>query len=95
MIDNWLYSHRILHAYDYRIQLNRNAMYCDFYVPHKDIYIEFWGLMNDVDYRMRRKQKEQFYRDFNLKLINLTDYEMTIYSDYLKQEFNRFGYTIR
>jgi hypothetical protein len=69
-IDNWLFEHGILHAYEYPIPGTKR---CDFFIPMKGssgIYIEFWGLQNKV-YLANKKLKQEIYRKNKLQLIEV------------------------
>lgn len=46
IIDDWLYSHNIMHAYERK--LPEKSYRCDFYIPSGNVYIEFWGLDEDI-----------------------------------------------
>lgn len=73
-IDNWLYQHRIPHAYEPHLEI-LGGRWCDFFIPNGDrvedgTFIEFWGL-NDKKYLKNKQAKQQMYKDRNLKLIEL------------------------
>jgi len=73
-IDNWLYSHGICHAYEKRLSAGSRAL-CDFYIPSQketsEFYIELWGL-EEKNYLLRKKRKQEFYKRNNLPLLQLT-----------------------
>ena len=81
-IDNWLYSHRIVHAYDVPIGSKR----CDFKIPssQEDIYIEYWG-MNSSSYVKNKEVKKKLYKEKNLKLISLYPEDLKHLNDKLKK----------
>jgi hypothetical protein len=61
VIDNWLYTYGIVHAYERRLNIEEEC-YCDFYIPSgpgrpQAVYIEFWGLEDDPKYAARKKKK--------------------------------------
>ncbi len=58
MIDNWLYNHQIVHAYEPLIILEGKKLHPDFYLPGYNIYIEFWGLETENYQRSRQKRKK-------------------------------------
>ena|SRR3989344_637235 len=68
MIDNWLSKNRIRHAYETRVM--GEARYCDFYIPDRDVYIEYWG-MEDEKYMERKHEKLVMYKKYDLNLIEL------------------------
>ena len=56
-IANWLYFNRIPFEYERQVVFKESneTAYCGFYLPEKDIYIEFWGMSKDSAY-MEYKQ---------------------------------------
>jgi len=70
IICDWLYEHRIVHAYEREIPM---AKRCDFYIPISDtdgIYIEYWG-MTDKQYLKNKEYKTEIYKKHNLKLLEI------------------------
>ena len=67
-IDNWLYSNRIVHAYEAPVGSDR----CDFMIPTEkgDVYLEYWGLTSEP-YIKNKQRKEKIYESLGLKLISL------------------------
>ena len=91
LIDNWLFAHNIVHAYEKKIP-GENMM-CDFYLRDKnnhDFYIEFWGLENNEKYLKRKKEKLNIYSSRNLKLINIENVNIQNLDDYLGDLFKDF-----
>jgi hypothetical protein len=73
LIDNWLYQNGILHAYEKQLESSAGTpetMYCDFFIPGSNTYIEFWGL-KDKAYTKRKEEKLNFYRLNNINLIEV------------------------
>lgn len=91
LIDNWLYSHGICHAYEKAVFSNsRSDQYiCDFYVPSYDLYIEFWGLDSPLNsqYQEKKYVKTNFYKVNNYRLIELSDDEIMLLDDKLGKIF--------
>ncbi len=84
-IDNWLYTHRIIHAYEDAIP---EAKRCDFYVPTSDdkgIYIEYWG-MNDEKYLKDKEEKIKIYKKHNLQLVSLEHKDLKSLDEILHKE---------
>lgn len=88
IVDNWLYSHNIAHAYEKKIPGQK--MICDFFVKKpdgKEIYIEVWGgLENPAEnqrYLARKKEKESIYKKLNLKLLSIEEKYFNNIDDYL------------
>lgn len=74
IIDNWLYSEGIKHAYEAKLDIDEtHDITPDFYIPQyngiKDIYVEFWG-----------------YGDSNTKYQRIKEYKMSIYPELVKRD---------
>ena len=68
-------------------------MTCDFYLRNKnnqEIYIEFWGLLDNDEYRKRKKEKEGIYKKLQLKLINILNENIQNLDDYLGDNLKSF-----
>lgn len=76
LIDNFFYQKGIMHAYEVSVHLPNNLdedMYCDWYLPKYDTYIEFFGKLDDSKYLERAKRKIQLYEQNALNLLCLSD----------------------
>ena len=91
MIDAWFYENRIVHAYERLVRVEQQ-MYCDFYLPEYDLYVEFWGLENDPKYKARKIKKLDTYRNNELRLIEIKDDHINNLDDYLMSQLVKFGY---
>ena len=74
IIDNWLYSEGIKHAYEAKLDIDEtHDITPDFYIPDyngvQNIYVEFWG-----------------YGDSNAKYQRIKEYKMSIYPDLVKRD---------
>ena len=74
IIDNWLYKEGIQHAYEIKIDIDKDKdLTPDFYIPEyngtKNIYIEFWG-----------------YDETNIKYQQRKDYKIKVYPDLVKRD---------
>lgn len=57
LIDNWLYNHGIIHAYEKSVFMATDpdaVVLSDFYIPKGKVYIEFWGLKEEANYIKRK-----------------------------------------
>ena len=67
IIDNWLYSEGIKHAYEKKIDIDEtHDITPDFFIPEyngtKNIYIEFWGYGEEnIQYQKRKEYKTKLY----------------------------------
>jgi hypothetical protein len=93
LIDNWLYTAGIVHAYERRLPIEEEA-YCDFYVPAGRVYIEYWGFENDVKYRARQEVKRGLYQKYGLHLIELSDDHIKNLDDELPKLLLKFGVVV-
>ncbi len=69
LIDNWLLSNNIKHQVEQKVPILK-LMYCDWYLPDYDTYIEFWGDIHTKDPEKRRV-KERLYQKNKLKLVGI------------------------
>ena len=86
IIDNWLYSEGIKHAYEKKIDIDEtHDITPDFYIPEykgtKNIYIEFWGYdENNIKYQQRKEYKLKLYPELikkeNIAVIYLNKKEV-------------------
>ena len=71
-IDNYLYQHRIPHAYESPVifyKYQNKTIYCDFYLPEQDTYIEYFGKLDDPVYLKRAEDKILMYESNGLNLV--------------------------
>jgi hypothetical protein len=81
-IDDWLFLHNMAHAYEYPIPETKR---CDFYLPHSNIYIEYWGL-KDARYESNKKLKIEIYKRNNLRLLELFPRDIKNLDTLMKKE---------
>lgn len=91
MIDGLLYEYRIVHAYERLVPIEE-TMYCDFFLPEYNIYIEFWGMEGNPKYKARKEKKLELYRQNELRLIEVKDEHINNLEDYLIGQLLKFGY---
>ncbi|MDD3492458.1 MAG: hypothetical protein PHZ19_03045 [Candidatus Thermoplasmatota archaeon] len=85
-IDDWFYENKIVHCYEKK--LRGENIYCDFYLPYKGgIYVEFWGLAEQEEYRQRMIQKKEYYQSKGYKQIDILDKHMEDYDTHLEEIF--------
>ena len=93
LIDNFLYNAGLVHAYKRKLPIEEKV-YSDFYLLNGKVFIEYWGLENDEKYKARKKKKQEIYRKYNFKLIELTDKEVQNLDDHLPRLLLQFGITV-
>ena len=92
IVDNWLYMNGFVHAYERRVPIVEE-LYCDFYLPKEQIYIEFWGL-EDTKYLDRKKKKLALYEQYGLKLVGLTEEDVKNIDDTLPIKLLKHGVSV-
>jgi hypothetical protein len=90
IIDNWLYTGGIVHAYEKKLPIEENV-YSDFYIPNGKVYIEYWGYENDPKYLARKKEKIELYKKYDFNLIELQDKEIQNLDDIFPKLLLKYG----
>jgi hypothetical protein len=90
MIDNWLYTNGIAHAYERKLPIEQDV-YSDFFIKEGNVYIEFWGMESDEKYAARKKVKQKAYADNEFALIELNDNDLNNLDDILPRKLLRYG----
>lgn len=90
LIDNWLYMAEIVHAYERKLPIEEDV-YCDFYIPTGKVYIEYWGYENEAKYLARKKVKQEIYKKYDFKLIELNDDDVQNLDDVLPRLLLKHG----
>lgn len=93
LIDNWLYQHGILHAYERPIP-GQDELTCDFFLPGGNVFIEFWGRTGEP-FVSRMKRKQAFYAEHRLRLIELESADLKVLDATLTAALRRFGVQLR
>jgi hypothetical protein len=94
MIDNFLYSVRVPHAYELELHLGQDkTMTPDFscLTAKGNVYIEFWGLEGQADYDSCTEYKKKLYDEFDLDLINVYPDNLDDLDAYLSKKLAAFG----
>ena len=60
---------------------------CDFYIPNRDLYIEYWG-MDSKDYSARREEKMELYLSIGKRVLSLEDKDIQNIEDVLIKALN-------
>ncbi len=89
-IDDWFHRNRDRigeHEVEKRVPVNNRLMYCDWFLPRWNIYVEYWGMMNEEWYRETRKVKERLYRQANMALRSIEPEDMRNLNEILRYKF--------
>ena len=92
LIDDFLYKNGIVHAYERKLNVDE-VVYCDFYIPSQNIYIEYWGL-EDEKYLARKQTKLDVYAKYNFKLIQLSDVDIENLDERFEAKLRKFGINV-
>ncbi|MHA6281112.1 hypothetical protein ACXYMT_13105 [Salinimicrobium sp. CAU 1759] len=90
MIDNALYIYGIAHAYERKVPIEED-LYCDFFIPSENVYIEYWGMENDPKYLERKKKKLEIYKKYDYNLIELNDDDLANLDDNLPRKLLKYN----
>jgi hypothetical protein len=62
----------IVFRYDNRFRILKGyAIRPDFYLPEFDLYVEYWGMEDNLDYQVGMLEKKKLYQQAGKKLISL------------------------
>ncbi len=76
-IDNYLFEHKIAHAYEKSLPIGTEIFKPDFYLKDMDIYIEHWGYNSDnEEYTKRKEYKLPKYKEKGITLIQTNEKDM-------------------
>lgn len=91
IIDNWLYHNNIVHAYEWRLP-SEEEVYCDFYLPKYNVYIEYWGVKDYPKYEERKRKKLEIYKILGLtdRLIQLEAEDIKNINNVLKRKLAKY-----
>lgn len=77
-VADYLHDKEIEYIYEQTIEVGRqkHKIKYDFYLPHDDTYVEYWGLEKaekeiSEKYTARKEEKIHLYNKYNLKLVSL------------------------
>lgn len=90
LIDNWLYLAEIVHAYKRKLPIEENV-YCDFYIPTGNIYIECWEDSNTPKLLAHKAKKQAIYYKYGFRLIELEDSDAQNLDNILPRLLLKFG----
>lgn len=72
MIAEELAAMGVVFRYDNRFRIIKGyAIRPDFYLPEYDLYLEYWGMEDNVDYRIGMMEKTKLYQQAGKKLVSL------------------------
>lgn len=76
-IDNYLFEHKIAHAYEKPLVIGSEVFKPDFYLQDQDVYIEHWGYdESNKEYTKRKEYKLPKYEQKGITLIQTNEKDM-------------------
>jgi hypothetical protein len=72
----------------------RIPMWCDWYLPDYDIYVEYWGMMEDASYRRTKERKIREYNRLQLKLLSIGSEDLNNLDEKLRKKFRELDVVI-
>jgi len=80
----------IAFRYDNRFRIIKGyAIRPDFYLPEFDLYIEYWGMEDNLDYQLGMLEKKKLYQQAGKKLISLYAREKPHLREALREKLGR------
>jgi len=93
LIDNWLFSKNIVHAYERSVFMASDpdaVVLSDFFIPEGEVYLEFWGLSEDKKYQKRKKIKQKLYKVNKINLIELEEKDVKRLQDLMPRKLHKY-----
>jgi Development and cell death domain len=91
IVDESLFRHHIVHAYERTVFLDEIELHPDFYLPGSEVYIEYWGGKTE-EYMARKQTKIDSYARHEIKLVSLEDADLKDIDKSLARSLSRYGY---
>ncbi len=80
----------IVFRYDNRFRIIKGyAIRPDFYLPEFDLYIEYWGMEDNLDYQIGMLEKKKLYQQAGKKLISLYASDKPRLREVLREKLSR------
>jgi hypothetical protein len=82
----------IVFRYDNRFRIVKGyAIRPDFYLPEFDVYVEYWGMEDNLDYRIGMMEKEKLYQQAGKRLVSLRAHEKPRLREVLREKLGRYA----
>ena len=80
----------IVFRYDNRFRIVKGyAIRPDFYLPEFDLYIEYWGMEDNLDYKIGMMEKKKLYQQAGKKLVSLYAHEKSRLREALREKLGQ------
>jgi len=93
IIDDYFFKHGIKHLAEDYINIKIRKFKYDWYLPDADVYVEFFGYQGER-YNKSRREKEEFYKKLNLKMIAIEPKDLLNAGRFLKRKFQKYWFEI-
>jgi hypothetical protein len=91
LIAEWLSAHAIAFRYDNRFRIIKGyAIRPDFYLPEHDLYIEYWGMEDNLDYQIGMLEKKKLYQHAGKRLLSFYRHEKADFARLLHERLSRY-----
>ncbi len=88
-IADYLRANHIAYRYDERFRIiDGYAIRPDFYLPERDVYIEYWG-MDTADYKIGMLKKQQIYQQTGKRLVSISFREKNRLEEILSEKLGK------
>jgi hypothetical protein len=78
--------------YDNRFRIVKGyAIRPDFYLPEFDVYVEYWGMEDNLDYRIGMMEKTKLYQQAGKRLVSLFAHEKPRLREALREKLGRYA----
>lgn len=85
----------LVFRYDNRFRIIKGyAIRPDFYLPELDAYIEYWGMEDNLDYRIGMLEKQKLYQQAGKRLVSLYAREKPRLAEVLREKLSRLQSTV-
>ena len=79
----------VVFRYDNRSRIVKGyAIRPDFYLPEFDLYIEYWGMEDNLDYRIGMLEKQKLYQQAGKRLVSLHAHEKPHLREVLRERLS-------
>ena len=90
-IDNYLFDHKIAHAYEKPLVIGKEVFKPDFYLIDQDTYLEHWGYdESNKEYTRKKEYKLPKYKEKGITLIQTNENDMKDVETALEIKLNTY-----
>jgi len=90
-IAEWLAANHITYRYDNRFRIIKGyAIRPDFYLPELDLYLEYWGMEDNLDYQIGMLEKKKLYQQAGKRLLSFYRHEKSDLAHLLHERLSRY-----